>query len=57
MPMIYHGEAAISSSRIRQALARGDIASANYMLGRHYSLSGKVLHGKTVRPQARFPND
>lgn len=55
MPMIYHGEAAISSSRIRQALARGDIASANYMLGRHYSLSGKVLHGKQLGRKLGFP--
>lgn len=55
MPMIYHGEGPISSSRIRLALAKGDIAAANYMLGRPYCLSGKVLHGKQLGRKLGFP--
>lgn len=34
MPMLFHTHAPISSSRIRHALAEGDIPTANYMLGR-----------------------
>ncbi len=55
MPMIYHADGPISSSRIRQALARGDIPLANYMLGRPYMLSGKVLHGKQLGRTLGFP--
>ncbi len=48
MPMIFHKHSAISSSRIREALAEGDIASVNYMLGRHYAISGPILHGQQL---------
>jgi riboflavin kinase/FMN adenylyltransferase len=36
----------ISSTRIRRALATGRIDVARHMLGRPYSVAGKVLHGK-----------
>lgn len=55
MPMIYHKELAISSSRIRHALSEGDIAQVNYMLGRPYTVSGKVLHGKELGRTLGFP--
>jgi riboflavin kinase/FMN adenylyltransferase len=43
------GEAVrISSSLIRQALAGGDIPQANRMLGRAYSLRGKVVRGQQL---------
>lgn len=42
------GEEAISSTRIRSALAEGDIELANAMLGRRFSVSGKVVHGKGI---------
>ncbi len=35
----------ISSSRIRASLAQGDVATASALLGRRYSLTGKVVHG------------
>lgn len=36
---------AVSSSSIREALLRGDVAQANRMLGRHYRLQGQVVRG------------
>lgn len=35
----------VSSSRIRDALARGDIAIANAMLGHRWRIDGEVVHG------------
>ena len=45
----------ISSSRIRKALQAGEIESANEMLGREYSLYGKVVHGKGLGTLLGFP--
>ncbi len=38
-------ETRISSTRIRQALANDDLNLANRLLGRAYSISGRVVHG------------
>jgi len=43
-PVLFDNEA-ISSSRIREALKKGNIDLANAMLGRNYSISGIVVHG------------
>ncbi|MDJ0594221.1 MAG: bifunctional riboflavin kinase/FAD synthetase [Pleurocapsa sp. MO_226.B13] len=45
----------ISSSLIRQALQNGEIAAANKMLGRPYSLAGKVIKGKQLGRTIGFP--
>ncbi|WP_019504077.1 bifunctional riboflavin kinase/FAD synthetase [Pleurocapsa sp. PCC 7319] len=45
----------VSSSLIRQALLRGEIAVANKMLGRPYSLSGIVVTGKQLGRTIGFP--
>lgn len=45
----------ISSSRIRAALAEGDVESANVMLGRRYSLSGEITHGNEIGRTLGFP--
>lgn len=45
----------ISSSRIRKALQAGEIEAANEMLGREYSLYGKVVHGKGLGTRLGFP--
>ncbi len=37
--------ARVSSTRIRQALAAGDLAAAEKLLGRPYRMSGRVVHG------------
>jgi riboflavin kinase/FMN adenylyltransferase len=45
----------VSSTRIREALAAGDLALANRMLGRTYALSGRVLHGQKLARQLGWP--
>jgi riboflavin kinase/FMN adenylyltransferase len=38
----------VSSSAVREALAAGDMARAATLLGRPYSISGHVIHGKKL---------
>ncbi|MDO9093931.1 MAG: bifunctional riboflavin kinase/FAD synthetase [Rubrivivax sp.] len=38
----------VSSSAVRQALASGDMAQAEALLGRPYSISGHVVHGRKL---------
>jgi riboflavin kinase/FMN adenylyltransferase len=45
----------ISSSLIRQALAKGDMTQANQMLGRNYRLLGKVVKGQQLGRTIGFP--
>lgn len=45
----------ISSSAIRKALQQGDIETANLMLGRKYSISGIVEHGRGEGKKIGFP--
>jgi riboflavin kinase/FMN adenylyltransferase len=42
---ITHGEERVSSTRIREALARGDLELARHLLGRPYRICGRVGHG------------
>jgi riboflavin kinase/FMN adenylyltransferase len=41
----------VSSSAVREALAAGDMARAAVLLGRPYSISGRVLHGRKLGRQ------
>jgi riboflavin kinase/FMN adenylyltransferase len=45
----------ISSTAVRDALARGDLAAAKTMLGRVYSIVGRVKHGKKLGRTLGFP--
>lgn len=45
----------ISSSLIRQTLAQGDFCAAEQMLGRPFSIAGKVVHGEKRGRQLGFP--
>ena len=45
----------VSSSLVRQALVTGDIPQANAMLGREYTLKGKVVTGKQIGRTIGFP--
>ncbi len=45
----------ISSTRIRQALAAGDLPAAKEMLGRPFALEGEVLHGSQRGKNLDFP--
>ncbi len=38
----------VSSSAVRDALQRGDMAAAASLLGRPYTISGHVVHGRTL---------
>jgi len=52
---VLHGGEAVSSSRIRRALERGEIGEANAMLGREYELDGLVSRGDRVGHQIGVP--
>lgn len=45
----------VSSTLIRKALTEGDLAAAGRMLGREYSISGKVTHGDEIGRTIGFP--
>ncbi|MES2012417.1 MAG: bifunctional riboflavin kinase/FAD synthetase [Pseudomonadota bacterium] len=45
----------VSSTRVRLALATGDLKHAAALLGRPYSVSGKVVHGAKLGRQLGFP--
>ncbi len=45
----------VSSTRIREALARGDMLMAEALLGRDYRMSGRVAHGEKLGRQLGFP--
>lgn len=55
VPYLTDGDNIISSTLIRQSLDTGDIISANRMLGRPYSVSGKVIHCREVGSTLGFP--
>ena len=55
MPEFVSGEWHVSSTEIRQALENGNIAVANELLGRPYSLTGLVVHGKGIGHTIGFP--
>ena len=44
-----------SSTELRNALSFGDIDSAKQYLGRHYSISGRVQHGKKLGRTLGYP--
>ncbi|MFU8797463.1 MAG: bifunctional riboflavin kinase/FAD synthetase [Gammaproteobacteria bacterium] len=45
----------ISSTRIRTALQHGDLPLAKHLLGRPYSIQGRVMHGDQRGRQIGFP--
>lgn len=49
-----HGQRA-SSSAVRDALADGDLARANALLGRNYTITGRVAHGDKLGRELGFP--
>ncbi|HYC34861.1 MAG TPA: bifunctional riboflavin kinase/FAD synthetase [Usitatibacter sp.] len=55
MPTVMQGGERVSSTRVRQALARGDLASATRLLGRPYAICGRVMHGAKRGRTLGFP--
>ena len=45
----------VSSTAVRDALAAGDVESAARLLGRAYSISGRVMHGDKLGRKLGFP--
>jgi len=52
---ILDGEEPISSSRIRKALAAGEIEEVNHMLGYSYRICGTVVEGRGLGSEIGFP--
>lgn len=53
-PVLWEGEP-VSSTRIRMALERGDVAAATEMLGRPYALEGDVIANRRIGRRIGFP--
>ncbi len=54
-PPFFWRNAPVRSSRIREALKRGDLEEANGCLGRPYRLTGAVIHGEARGRKMGFP--
>lgn len=54
-PSIQFANERISSTRVRDALSYGNLQLASELLGRHYSISGKVVHGAKRGRELGFP--
>ena len=55
VPAVVANGERISSTAIRAALASGDLAAARAMLGRDYSMSGRVVRGLGLGRKLGFP--
>ena len=55
LPAIGEGGARVSSTRVREALAAGELALAQRLLGRPYSITGRVVHGAKRGRELGFP--
>lgn len=55
LPTVMNGDIRISSSAVRSALAEGDFARAEQLLGHPYSISGHVIHGAKLGRTIGYP--
>ncbi len=55
VPPVNVGDSRISSSRIREHLLRGEIREANLLLGREFTIEGRVIHGHHRGKGLGFP--
>jgi len=55
VPAVYHQDQRVSSTAIREALRVGDMTTAREMLGRNYSMSGRVVRGLGLGKKLGFP--
>jgi riboflavin kinase / FMN adenylyltransferase len=55
MPRVDFNSERISSTRVRDALFSGNLSLAAQLLGRNYSISGKVVHGAKRGRELGFP--
>jgi riboflavin kinase / FMN adenylyltransferase len=54
VPPVEYGGERVSSTRIRAALAAGDLATAEHLLGRRFVLCGRVIAGAKLGRQLGF---
>lgn len=55
MPTVMQDGERVSSTRVREALADGDLAGAEALLGRPYRISGRVARGEALGHQLGWP--
>ncbi len=55
LPNIEHDGQRVSSTAVRKALATGNLVTAATLLGRSYSISGKVVHGDKLGRELGYP--
>jgi riboflavin kinase/FMN adenylyltransferase len=55
LPMLWDGPERVSSSRIRRALAAGDLQEARRLLERPYRFSGQVVQGRGLGRKLGWP--
>ena len=54
MPEVLHANARVASSAVRDALLAGDLKTAGVLLGRSYTISGRVVHGDKLGRKLGF---
>jgi riboflavin kinase/FMN adenylyltransferase len=54
LPAVARAGIRVSSSAVRAALAAGDLPGAEELLGRPYSISGRVVHGRKLGRELGF---
>jgi riboflavin kinase / FMN adenylyltransferase len=55
VPAVAQGHQPISSTRVRDAIQRGDLAAVHGFLGRPYTIAGRVIRGDQRGRQLGFP--
>jgi len=55
MHSVMEGDLRVSSTAVREALAGGDLEQAAQLLGRPYSISGRVVHGDKAGRKLGYP--
>ncbi len=55
VPKLTYEGRAISSTRVREHLARGEMEQANFLLGQPFFLLGEVAHGKALGRRLQMP--
>lgn len=55
VPRLTNGTEVVSSSRVRQAVASGDVVLARRLLGRPFRVEGEVVHGQKLGRTIGFP--
>jgi len=55
VPALVDGNEAVSSTRVRAALGKGDVAAASDLLGWHFAVAGTVMHGDKRGHELGYP--